>query len=107
MPLGVLVQTAITVVIPPVDFNSFPPYPSHPSTVVEPPRDHRRVAILRFRDCTAVAYCGGTAVMEVLLRFLYGTTAVMAVPRRCHCGHGGAAAIPLRIGPPRGGLRKF
>ena len=45
--------------------------------------------------------------MEVLLRFLYGTTAVMAVPRRCHGGHGGAAAIPLRIGPTRGGLRKF
>ena len=45
--------------------------------------------------------------MEVLLRFLYGTTAVMAVPQRCHGGHGGAAAIPLRIGPTRGGLRKF
>ena len=27
-------------------------------------------------------YCRGTAVMEVLLRFLYGTTAVMAVSRR-------------------------
>ena len=26
-------------------------------------------------------YCGGTAVMEVLLRSLYGVTAVMAVPR--------------------------
>ena len=38
--------------------------------------------------------------MEVLLRFLYGTTAVMAVPWRCH---GGAAAIPLRIGTTRGG----
>ena len=37
--------------------------------------------------------------MEVLLRFLYGATAVMAVPRRCHGGHGGAAVIPLRIGP--------
>ena len=57
MPLRVLVKTAITVVTPPVDFNSFPPtrrYPSHPSTVVEPPRDHRRVASLLFRDCTAV-----------------------------------------------------
>ena len=42
--------------------------------------------------------------MEVLLRFLYGTTAVMAVPWRWswRC-HGGAAAIPLRIGPTRGG----
>ena len=30
--------------------------------------------------CTAVVgYCGGTAVMEVLLRSLYGSTAVMAV----------------------------
>ena len=28
----------------------------------------------------------GTAVIEVLLRSLYGTTAVMAVPRRPHCG---------------------
>ena len=27
-------------------------------------------------------YCEGTAVMEVLLRFLYGVTAVMTVPRR-------------------------
>ena len=33
--------------------------------------------------------------MEVLLRSLYGTTAVMAVPG----GNGGASAIPLRIGP--------
>ena len=31
-------------------------------------------------------YCGGTAVMEVLLRCLYGVTAVMAVPWRSHCG---------------------
>ena len=31
-------------------------------------------------------YCGGTVVMEVLLLSLYGTTAVMAVPRRSHCG---------------------
>ena len=37
--------------------------------------------------------------MEVLLRFLYGTTAVTAVPRRSwRC-----RVIPLRIGPTRGG----
>ena len=50
--------------------------------------------------------------MEALLRFLYGTTAVMAVPQRSwrfHSGHGGAAAIPPRIGPTRGGTagRRF
>ncbi len=28
----------------------------------------------------------GTAVMEVLMRSLYCGTAVMAVPRRPHCG---------------------
>ena len=38
--------------------------------------------------------------MEVLLRSVYGATAVRV---RCHGGHGGAAAIPLRIGPTRGG----
>ena len=38
-------------------------------------------ASLLSRDCTAV-YCGGTAVVEVLLRSSYGATAVMAVPRR-------------------------
>ena len=27
-------------------------------------------------------YCGGTSVMEMLLRFLYGATAIMAVARR-------------------------
>ena len=37
--------------------------------------------------------------MEVLLRFLYNTKAVMAVPLRS-CS---AAAIPLRIGLTRGG----
>ena len=43
--------------------------------------------------------------MEVLLRSLYGATAVIcgatAVPRRCHGGHGGAAATPPRFGPTR------
>ena len=49
-------------------------------------------------------YCRGTAVMEVLLRSLYGATAVVlrrhssdggatAVIVRCHGGPGGAAAI--------------
>ncbi len=76
-------------------------------TVVEPPRDRRRVASLHFRDCTAVvlwrnsgnggATSGGTAVMEVLLRSLYGATAVMAVPRRPHCG----------LAQPAMTLRKF
>ena len=37
--------------------------------------------------------------MEVLLRSLYGITAVMAV----RGGNGGASAIPLRIGPTSGG----
>ena len=35
-------------------FSLFFPYPSRPSTAVEPPRDSRRVASLLFRDCTAV-----------------------------------------------------
>ena len=105
MPLRVLVQTAIIVVTPPVVFKKFSPT-RHTLTAVEPPRDRRRVAILRFAIARRL-YCGGTAVMEVLLRFLYGTAAVMAVPLRCHGCHGGAAAIVLRIGPTRGGLRKF
>ena len=42
-------------------------------------------------------YCGGTAVMEVLLRSLYGATAVMAVPQRPHCG----------LTQPAVALRKF
>ena len=92
MPLRVLVKTAITVVTPPVDFNRFPPYPSHPSTVVEPPRDRRRVAILLFRDCMAVVlrrHGGDGGATAVLVRYHGGhggATAVMAVPRRSHCG---------------------
>ena len=42
--------------------------------------------------------------MEVVLRSLYGVTAVMAVPRRsrlCRGGNGGAAAIPLTLANPR------
>ena len=78
MPLRILVKAAITVVTPPVDFNSFPLPVTHPSAAVEPPRDRRRVAILLLRDCTAVVLRrhGGNG----------GATAVMAVPRRSHCG---------------------
>ena len=80
---------------PPAICNSFPLPVTH-LTAVEPPRDRRRVASLHFRDCTAVVLrrhggdggvtAGGTAVMEVLQRSLYGAKAVMAVPRRPHCG---------------------
>ena len=81
MPLRCLVKTAITVVTPPVDFNSFPPtrhtrlpqYNRHWIAVGSP---------FYFFAIARRLYCGGTVVMEVLLRFLYGTTAVMAVPRR-------------------------
>ena len=54
MPLRFLIKTAITVVTPPVIFNSFPLPVTH-LTAVEPPRDRRRVATLHFSDCTAVA----------------------------------------------------
>ena len=87
MPLPVLVKTAITVVSAPVDFNSFP-YPSHPSTAVEPPRNHRRVASLLFRHCTAVVlrrHGGDGGATAVLVRY-HGATAVMAMPRRSNCG---------------------
>ena len=53
MPLRFLVKTAITVVTPPVVFNSFP-LPVKHLAAVEPQRDRRRVASLHFRDCTAV-----------------------------------------------------
>ena len=53
MPLRFLIKTAITVVSPPVIFNSFPIPVTH-LTAVEPLRDRRRVASLHFRDCTAV-----------------------------------------------------
>ena len=48
-------------------------------------------------------HCGGTAVTKVLLRSLYGVSAVLARCLSGQCGHGGAAAILLRIGPTRGG----
>ena len=38
--------------------------------------------------------------MEVLLWFLYGTAAVMAVPRRNHGDHGGASAVYAVQAPP-------
>ena len=66
MPLGVLIKTAITVVTPPVIFNSFPLPVTH-LTAVEPPRDRRRAPVYIFAIARRL-YCGGTAVMEVLLR---------------------------------------
>ena len=53
MPLRFLINTAITVVTPPVICNSFRLPVTH-VTAVEPPRDRRRVASLYVRDCTAV-----------------------------------------------------
>ena len=57
MPLRFLIKTAITVVTPPVNFNSFPLPVTH-LTAVEPPRDRRRVASLPFHDCTSVVLRG-------------------------------------------------
>ena len=91
MPLRFLMKTAITVVTPPVIFNSFSLPVTH-LTAVEPPRDRLRVASLHFRDCTAV-----------VLRRHGGDGGGTAVIVRCHDGHCGAAATPLRIGPTRGG----
>ena len=77
-----------------------------PLTAVEPLRDRRRVASLHFRDCTAVVLRrhggdGGATAGHggdgVLLRSLYGATAVMAVPRRPQCG----------LAQPALALRKF
>ena len=90
MPLRFLIKTAITVVTPPVVFNSFPLPVTH-LTAVEPPLDRHRVASQYFRDCTAVVLQGHGDDG--------GATAVLV---RCHGGHGGAAATPLRIGPSRG-----
>ena len=53
MPLRFLIKTAITVVTPPVIFNSFPLPVTH-ITALELPRDRRRVASLYVSDCTAV-----------------------------------------------------
>ena len=49
------------------------------------------VASLLFRDC-----------MAVVLRRHDGDGGATAELVRCHVGLGGAAAIPLRIGPTRG-----
>ena len=101
MPLRFLVKTAITVVTPPVVFNSFP-LPATHLTAVESPRDRRSVASLHVRDCTAVVLrrLGGDEGATAGARGDGGVTAVLV---RCHGGHGGAAATPLRIGPTRGG----
>ena len=85
MPLRVLVKTAITVVTPPVVFKSFP-LTRHTLTAVEPPRDRRSVAILLFRDCTAV-----------VLRRHGGDGGATAVHVRCHGGHGGATRWPAEV----------
>ena len=53
--------------------------------------------LLRGHGGDGGATAGGTAVMEVLLRSLYGATAGMAVPRRPHCG----------LAQPAVALRKF
>ena len=96
MPLRFLTKTAITVVTPPVVFNSFPLPVTH-LTAVEPPRVPRRVASLHFRYCTAV-----------VLRRHGGDGGATAVLVRCHGGNGGAAATTLRIGPTRDGtILKF
>ena len=98
MRLRVLVKTAITVVTPPVVLNSFP-HPSH----IDRSRIRRRVAILLFRDCTAVVlrrHGGDGGATAVLVRYHGGhggATAVMAVPRRSHCG----------LAQPAVALRKF
>ena len=101
MPLRFLIKTAITVVTPPVIFNSFPLPVTH-LTVIEPKRDRRRVASLHFRDCAAVVLRrhGGGGGATAGYGGDGGATAVIVW---CHGGHGGAAATPLRIGPTRGG----
>ena len=101
MPLRVLVQTAITVVTPPVVFKKFSPT-RHTLSAVEPPRDRRRVAILRFRDCTVVVlrrHGGDGGATAVLVRYHDGHGGATAVPRRCH---GGATAVPRRSWRCRG-----
>ena len=88
MPLRFLIKTAITVVTPPVILNSFRLPVTHVTAVV-PPRDRRRVASLHFRDCTAVVLRrpgGDGGATSGARRSVYGATAVMAVPRRPHCG---------------------
>ena len=101
MSLRFLIKTAITVVTPPVIFNSFPLPVTH-LTVVEPPRDRRKVACLHVRDCTAVVLRrhGGDGGATAGHGGDGGATAVLV---RCHGCHGGAAATRLRISPTRGG----
>ena len=75
----------------------------HTLTAVEPPRDRRRVAIVLFRDCTAVvprSHGGDGGATVYIVRYHGGhggATTVMAVPRRSHCG----------LAQPAVALRKF
>ena len=101
MPLRFLVKTATTVVTPPVVFKSFPLPVTHLSAV-EPPRDHRIGSPVYIFAIARRLYCGGTAVMEVLLRGHGGDGGATAVLVRCPGGHGGSAATPLRIAPTGG-----
>ena len=93
---GLFITTAITVVTPPVIFNSFRIPVTH-VTAVEPPRDRRRVSS---RDCTAVVLRrhGGDGGATSGHGGDGGVTAVLV---RCQGGHGGTAATPLRISPTR------
>ena len=57
-------------------------------TAVGTPRDRRMIASLRFCDGTAVVlrlYCGGGVVVQFHGGH-GGAVAVVAVPRRSHCG---------------------
>ena len=99
MSLWFLVKTAITAVTPPVVFHSFRLRVTH-VTAIEPPRDRRRVTVYIFAIARRL-YCGGTAVVEALLRGHGGDGGATAVLVRCHGGHGDAAATPLRISPTR------
>ena len=81
----------ITVVTPPVVFNSFPLSVTH-LTIVEPSRERCRVASLLFLRL----HGGCTAEARRLWRWYCGSCTVP-------CSHGGAAAIHLRIGSTRGG----
>ena len=74
-------------------------------SAVEPPRDRCRVASLLFRDCPAVVLRRQGGDGDATAGVHGGVSAVLAVPQRsgqCIGDHGGAAAIPLRIGPTRG-----
>ena len=88
MPLRLFVKTAITVVTPPVVFNSFPLTVTH-LTAIEPTGDRRRVASLLFRDCTAVVLRrhggdgGSTAEERRWWKCYCGPLTVQRRSRRC------------------------